>query len=525
MFFADDREDFTTLELTILSKKQFQSRKWNLNSHFLSKSRLPSALSSITELKYSDQLSLYSPFREGDQSILHKRGMVPYSNTGYCHLGHRLTVSVLNEILKRTKNLKSLFLESESNFKGIRKIRGLQDLSLKIKTEQVLAYPQLLSHLTSLQKVELYLKWSFTEKETEIISKFFGFVLNLPKLRRLTVWLSEGGDYYKVLLRAIYEKKLPSLEIIVLNFVVSKILSIDWTNYIDTLYFGLMPSAALHGLSSNKWPASEKPEKILRFGNSFYFNEEDFKNGSTTIKNLAATYLFYDPQNYSIEDTTSLLTFISQIKALENLTLSLEPDLLKSSDMISNFLQQLSLTKSVENLMSFTFQLNDGRGVLLKVPPPYGSKMKNLKNLHLILYGHWANFSDWTGALKGLVSLERFYFVFLDLKREGKGDLNFPFEALQNLKLIDLYYGDPFVESSIDKLVQSISKVKNLESLEVSGRIFYDLDRKKAEAFVKDLCLKENLETANFIWKEAKVMIQRVNGKLVVSSERNRGRK
>jgi len=245
-------------------------------------------------------------------------------------------------------------------------------------------------------------------------------------------------------------------------------------------------------------------------------------NGSRTIKNLTIINLFCDEQKTSGEDAKSLLTFISHMEALENLTLSLGPGLKLSRGMISTFLKQFVKIKSLENLTSFTFNLNDRSQALLEVWPPYGRVMENLRNLCLILYGSWVNLSDWTDALKGLASLESFYFVYVYSDRRKTTYWNFPFVWLRKLKTIYLYCGNQFLESSIDQFIQSISQVENLESLEISGRIFDELDRDKVEGLVENLCSKKSLETANFVWKEIKVMIRRVSGKFVVSSERNR---
>jgi len=254
------------LEPTIIYKKKLRPQKWHLSTGRIFKSIFPSTLSSVLKFKYSSLSCSGSIIPCRDMSIFRKRGMLPYSSAGYRCFRNYETHSVLNKIMKKAKNLKSLCLESASNFKGIRKARGLKNLALKIYTRQMPAYPELFKHLVSLQRVEIFIKgWS--DNDEKIIPKFFGFVLNLPKLQYLTIWLDQGWNYYKNLLFQIHQKRLPSFEVIVFDTETPPDLSnsrINWANYVDTLYLGPISSSGSQYLVCSQWSSAKKQEKVRK---------------------------------------------------------------------------------------------------------------------------------------------------------------------------------------------------------------------------------------------------------------------
>jgi len=333
--------------LAFRSRKQLPPQKWSLRPGLVLKPMFPLPSSLLGQLQNSKKSFPYASKPERDMRILQKRRMLPCFSSGWCQSLHRLntqkvsdlmktgwytywnatkpSVSCLNRIFKEAKNLKSVALEPEcgiSNFKIIRKARGLQDLSIKIDTKTLVKYPQLFKRLPFLEKVKLYVKWSRKDSQNKIIYKFFESVLNLPRLQHITVWLDEGFDpsnwldgdfmYFKVLLSALHMAKLSSFEIIACSASPAPSLQetlTDWSNYIETLYFG--PTLTLDHPHQCKNPGAlaRKPEKRLRLNFPLFLNSKvDFE--STTIKNLTIRSFFCEEQYHSPKNAKSLLTFL-----------------------------------------------------------------------------------------------------------------------------------------------------------------------------------------------------------------------
>ena len=326
------------------------------------------------------------------------------------------SIQCLNTTLKEAKNLKSFISESEcelTNFKGIRKAKRLEKLELAIQTKQISAYPHLFKHLNALQRVTLCLRWSTKNGENLVTDKLFGFLLNLPKLQKLTVWLDEGSNYYENLLAAIHAKKLPSFHIIVHNrsprLDVPKS-QIDWGQYIDTLYSGQIYPLGGSIMPSNRWPATKTPEKRLCLEKRSKI--DDLMKGNTTIKNLEIVDSFSFPKNLDQASGEKFLKLISQMKALENLKADFGQSQVTSNKDYDDFIKKLLKIESLQNLKSFTFSLSQRREDAGKVSAPYGAKMKNFRTLSLKILDRHFDLSCFTKALEDLVSLENFDFDY-----------------------------------------------------------------------------------------------------------------
>jgi len=279
-----------------------------------------------------------------------------------------------------------------------------------------------------------------------MIDKFFGFLLNLPKIQHLTVWLDKSENFYKTLLSAIHEKKLASFHIIVCDNDNSSQSHgsnslIDWGQCIDTLCLGSASSLA------NEWLPAQKPEKRLRLDRIPEI--DDFMNKNTTIKNLELVNFLSISQPFLVFGFDyALFESILQIIALEDLTISYGKVSKTSNINYYNLNRKLYQVDSLENLRTFTLYRDYPTDATRKVSPPHGAKMKNLKS----------------------ICLE------------------------SNL---------PFSKNSIEQLLKSISQAKSLEPLKIEGEVFDGLERKRAFAFLRDLSLETNLESASFTWKEA----------------------
>ena len=180
------------------------------------------------------------------------------------------------------------------------------------------------------------------------------------------------------MLYAIHTKKLPSFHIVVFNTYERRNPQksiINWGNYIDTLYIGpVYPSTGCL-----RWLPAKNPEKRLRLKGE---NLDDLTRENTTIKNLEIVDFFSFPR--SLEDCHSkkLLELISQMKALENLTLKFGETYGISSGGYGLFNREFSQIESLENLKTFDFSFTYKKQ-LTQISPPYGSQMKNLQTLSL----------------------------------------------------------------------------------------------------------------------------------------------
>jgi len=436
----------------------------------------------------------------------------------------------LNALVKGARNLRSLIVESGNrinNFKVIRKARTLQNLEFTIKTSQIISYPQLFKRgLESLQSVTLYVKWCIANQKNLQVDKFFGFLLNLPKLQHLAVWFEEGGDYFKTLLLAIHTKKIPSFHIIASNPDISEECHhMNWGKCIEALYIGPIPHFQDHP-SSNAWLPAQKQEKRLRLNTVPEIG--DFMNQNNTIKTLETMnllYLFTTSQTPDLDLT--LLNFIAQTKALEDLIMVFEETLPIANTAYDDFNRKFTHIEPLENLKTFTFSLSKKEKGHGKISSPYGLQMKNLRTLCLKIAAKAFDLSSFTEALKDLVKLESFNFNY---QEAGKPDLSidcsFPLEQLRRLKSVSFDCNLPFSETSMDQLVESIPQLGNLESLKIEGQILDGLVRKKASALIGDLCFMKNLEIASLSWKEAdaarwtRVNMRRMNGEMIISSGR-----
>jgi len=476
---------------------------------------------------------------------LQKR-LLRYSAAKSHYIRSGITRSHLNKIIKQAKNLKSLNFKGEcglSNFKGIRRIRNLQDLSVRVTTKVILKYPQLFKRLTSLKKVRLYITWFKKNYQNKTLKKFFESVVNLPNLQHLTIWLDEGfhhfkwlgGDvfYYKTLLAAMHKAKIPSFEVVVCSTFEHQNSSnsqIDWGNYIDTLYIGEIGWLKYQDGGSNGWPLATEPERRLRLNVPLSSSKMDkLVSQSMTIKNLTVKHLFGKDKNYEIKDAKSFLTFISQVKTLENLNLALDAEYENDCVFVSALNQEFMKIESLESLRTFTLDFSSQSQRIPASSPPYGKIMKNLRTLSLRIWGDHFELLSWTEGLEDLVSLENFNFEYkesIPYSTRESLDCNFPFEQLQNLKSIRLNCNLPFSKNSREHLVKSLLEVENLVSLKIEGEILGGLTKKKASEFVENLSGKKDLGVASFSWKAARslrwteVKINRnVDGKITLSSE------
>jgi len=535
-------EDSMTLELKILSKHRPRPQMWNQLPGPTFNSSFPSTPPSIRRLKYSNKSFSYSELQETETNILRKRKMLPFLNPGWHHAIDGLILSkmssniktrrlllILNKICKEAKNLKSLILQAKcgiSNLKGIRRARTLQDLSLKIETELILAYPQLFKYLPSLQRAELHIQWSNENPhENIIIDKFFGSLLNLPKLWHLTLWLDDSFGYYKALLFEINKRKLPSFQVIVQETfqVPLKKCLVDWNKCIETVYIGSELAFLTQAKSWDMWPHAKFPEKRLRLKSPSKI--EDLIEIIPPIKSLEIDDLFSCQGYPSVESLQKVFVLISKAKALEKLTLTIEMTFKNYNEIQGVFNKEFSQIDPLEKLSTFRFELQNNHKFFPLISPPYGEKMKNLKTLSLTLDGPFFNLSEFTKALKCLGSLENFSFTYHNSTQEGEVKCRFPFECMKNLKLIRLHCNRPFGEDSIKQFIRSVSELENLKSLKIFGKILHNLDR-KASAVAKDLCSSKRLEVVSFEWKEAKpdvrtfVNLLKTNGAWIASIEK-----
>ena len=537
------------LGLTILANGRLPPQKWKLRSGPTFKSMLSFIPSFILQLKYADRSFLTFEEPEIDKKTLRKR-ILRYSASKPYNIRYGLSCSVLNKIIKQAKNLRSLTLRGEcrvSSFKGIRKIRNLQDLSVQMNTKTILKYPQLFKHFTSLQKVRLYVTWFGKDSKNKILEKFFDSVINLQKLQHLTIWLDESFGYgkwfdgdvfsFKTFLAAIHKAKLPSFEVVLCSISEPQNPSnsqIDWGNFIDTFYVGPIKRSKYQDRGSNGWPLATKPEKRLRLNSPLSNSKIDkLVNESTSIKTLTVKYLFGKDKIYNIKDAKSFLTFVSQVKTLENLTLALDANSENNGVFVSALNKEFAKIESLESLTSFSLDFGNNFFVIIPaISPPYGAKMKNLKTLSLKIWGYDFDLSEFTLTLKELVSLENFDFEYTESRpystRESL-DCIFPFGELQNLKEISLYCNLPFEKRTREHLMRSLLEVESLKSLNVEGEIFGGFSKKKASEFIEGLCGKKSLKVASFGWKAAQSsrwtevkIVRNVNGEVDVSSERKR---
>ena len=213
---------------------------------------------------------------------------------------------------------------------------------------------------------------------------------------------------------------------------------------------------------------------------------------------------------------------------LENFTLDVDASSETSAIFISNLNQQISQIESLGNVTTFSLNFRNEALILSNIVPPYGDKMKNLKTLSLNVIGRYFKIGTFTEALKDLVDLEIFNFEYFEYtrtyaKRESF-DCSFSFEKLQNLKSVCLNCYLPLSKKSRKELVNGISRLENLESLEIFEETLNGMDKKEASEFIEDLCLKKTLKFTSFGWKGPKsshwieVNIEEVNGEMVVPS-------
>ena len=480
--------------------------------------------------------------------------MVPHFYSRYCHLLYNGTLFQtnkkirdrilwryryikkqpltpwLNALLKGAKNLRSLVVEPGSNitnFKVLRKARGLQNLDFTIETGQITTYPHLFKRLTALQKVKLTIQW-YGEIEIRTINKFFGFLINLPKLQHLTVWLDYSEDYYKILLSAIHEKKLASFHIIASEIPSLSKSQIDWSKCIDTLYLGPIPPSQNRS-SMNVWFAAQKTGRRLSLERIPEIDE--LVHESTAINNLEIVDPLFISRSIDGRHDGRLFEIISQMKTLENLTLAFGEAFFMNNEVYEDFHQKFSQIESFDNLAALNFSFIQKKEFVLRISPPYSSKMKNIKTLSLNIIGYSVDWSDFIKALKDLVNLENFNFKYQEAAKHFIGlelglDCYFPFEQFQNLRSIGMNCNIPFSAGFMAQLVESIPRLENLKYLKIKGQIFNGMEIKKASGFLGDLRLKTSLEFASFAWKEidshqwTRVNMRRMNGEMIVSSGR-----
>jgi len=521
----ENPQDLIALTLILHCRRQPRPQKWLLRSGKISKFTFPRVPPSVKQLKYSYKSLFCSLLSEKNLRILRKRRLLPHFGPGVRNEIQSLTVSevnfipekrdtflckhitsfsaqCLNRILKEAKKLRSFVLEprwNRSNFKAIRKARRLKNLTLKIRTKHILAYPGLFKGLTSLQKVTLSVRFSYDDHQAEV-SKFFGCLLNLPRLQHLTLWLKDGLDYFKTLLSEIGRKRLFSFLIVVFDTIELPLRFLSWGNWIDSLYIGKVESFEAQ---KQYWPAPKKPERRLMLNSLSRI--DDLVNENTTIKTLDIIDFYSYFERPSVEFAENLLALISRTKTLENLTITHKSIFEDYSKVISDFHNKLSQMESLENLKTFAFQLENISERAPMISPPYSSKMKNLKTLTISIEGTYFYLLDlhhFIEALKDLRSLENLSFEYHELANSSlriHWDL-LPLDWLPILKSISLHCSDLFSGTCIDQLFEKISRRENLESLKISGGILQKLDRKKASELVKYLCEKKNFEIVKCTW-------------------------
>jgi len=524
---------FDPLELIILCKRQHQPRKWKPRSRQPSELIFPSTPSSIQQLRYSERyfpIHLFSGKRHEIRQ--RRRKMLRFFQPKFhLYITSLVLPLYLNTILGGAKKLHSLILNPVCgipNFKSIRKARNLQNIDLMLYTSQITEYPQLFKYLAALRKVKLEVSWdTYNNNETQIINKFFGFVLDLPKLEHLTILLDGGLEYYKTLLFNIHAKKFPSFCIVVLNaFELPNLQKFarNWSSEIDTLYVGPVYPLEDDIDPWERWPPAQKPEKRLEFRKEF--NIDDLIEAGPTIKNLEIVNFFSFPRYLKINQSNRLLEFISQTKTLENLKIVFGETFGASNRIYDDFNKKLFQIESLENLKTLAFSIKLVQEVCFqKISPPYGGQMKKLEILFLNVIGQGFDLYNFTEPLKDLLGLEKFNFAYMESKpglTRKDLDCNFPFEQLKNLKSIRLNCNLPFSKNSQEQLIKSVSQVENLESLKIEGKILEELEGEEGSGFIEDLCGKKNLKVASFSWKETEVKMNRVNGEMVVSSEQKK---
>jgi len=251
------------------------------------------------------------------------------------------------------------------------------------------------------------------------------------------------------LLEKLHEKKISSFHIIVRNTKeLSEDNSIPWQNYIDTLYLGPILDKHLDGTRPQKRLSLDTPE-------CFTTDLIDLMEGSTTLKSLYVNDFCYSQMKCPSTDLMKpLLVFVSGIKALKNLTLFFRVIDEDYGEMTCNLLRQIVEKESLENLESFTCEIQNSclKPAPLALPLLYSSKMKSLKSLSIILncLPLKNDISYLLENLKELVNLESFQFDCIGIKNDGKITCNFPSEGLKNLKSLSLNCDLKFSEVSVD---------------------------------------------------------------------------
>jgi len=411
----------------------------------------------------------------------------------------------LNTIFKQAKNLKSVTLQPDcevSNFKGLRKARGLENLSLNICGRHIKAYPQLFKGLICLRKVTLNIK-SLGSEETEKFFKFFDYLLCLPRLEHVTIWLEDNFGHYKRLLRMIHEKKLPSFHIrdYLRHSDCEKSLPQCCGNYIDTLYLGpIEPNQPLYQFSSSK----NKPKKklSLRSPVCFQCDLHDLFEGSSTIRNLYIEDLFASQANPTVDMAKHLLEFFSKTKSLENIALIFGPSSLKYSEIVSEFIEKFSQIESFESLETLTFSL-EKKEAFPKLLPPYSSRMRNLTTLDIKLRCIDLELFYFLEPLKYLESLEEFKMGYSEENIQKKEiECDIPLECLRNLKKMSLTFNVRFSEASAKNFIEGIHRLGNLRVLFVSPMVLSEIGSENASRLIEDFRGMKSLESASFAWKK-----------------------
>jgi len=455
------------------------------------------------------------------------------------HIGiTKLSAECLKKILKEAKNLTALTLGPRCElltFKAIQRVHDLRDLTLKIATSQIIAFPQFFKRLSRIQRLKLTIQAGSRlalEPESQwgsnlipILAKFFRYALKLPRLEHLVIRLEGCEDYYKILLKKIHKKKLPSFHIIVENlhtFPSSVKPFIPWTNYIDTLYFGPL---------SSDIPVNG--QKILSFNSPESINAEEF----AFIKGIDALKNFYiirleDTISEATECVKSLSALISQTKTLENLTFLFEAHARWDCFLMNELIKVMFESDYLENLQSLSCNINMNFQNPPYIPLPYNPRMKNLKSLHLTInHRAWiVNISYLVEGLKDMVSLEdlKFDYIFGDIvenRAQYTFHCMFPSVGLKSLKYFSLNCNGAFNERSMNELVDCIVGMTCLRSLFISPKVFTGLNQNKVKMLTENLHSKEDLETAEFSYKEegssvrTRMLMKRVGSEMTVSSK------
>jgi len=559
-------------ELKIHPKGPLRSQKWHLVDGKILRKIIPSIPSSTQHFKepaYLEHLKNKSKIVKQDKVLseaqlkyFRMKRIMPLFDSQFRHHGISgltlrqkdelsgkyigitpASVNALNRIFKEARNLTSLTLEPRcelSTFKAINKIHKLKNLTLKITTNQILAYPQLFKGLNRLQRVNLIIQSLEGQNKyfhdmlrscdgrcgpemIPMMSKFFGFLLDSPNLEHINVRLEGCEDYYKILLEQIHQKKLSSFHIMVYNAQTPPESSLPWTNYIESLY-----------LCFSTWKARENPDmprnnnkrqkRLSLFGPWCFANERfDQMERSETLKNL---YVVGNPELGCVQ---KFLGLMSNAKALESLKLEFEASDKKQGETLNDFINQIFKMESVETLQSLTCHIKNRFYAFPGLP--YNVKMRNLKSLQLALnyLPVVTNISYLAESLKYLASLETFHLHY-SIGKPGKTNTkgitcNFPSGGLKRLKSFSLTCSRKFSEISANQLADCIMEIPGLKSLFVSSNILKHLEKNKGETLTESLRSKESLEDAEFAWKEkgrrsgTQVSMKRAEKELVVTSK------